>query len=227
MSYKTEKTMMNDTDESESIEVVDLATDIDNEDKFNQYSLRDRNKRNRPFYYISSQDSCSDDFDYEQSVSNSFANDDINWSENESIRLIYIVNRVGKRWRMIANEYKAYLKNKDDSYLLYKYSYLKKNKKLFEELRRKSEKVKDVEILNFEFDKKSPVRWSSKELTYLVLGVMKYGKKWTHCYNIYKPYFDESRSRTDLTKKYNYLKNNRKMFAHFKQKAELLAKKQN
>jgi hypothetical protein len=91
----------------------------------------------------------------------------------------------------------------------------------------KSEKVADIEILNFEFDKKSPVYWSSEELTYLVLGVMKFGNKWTYCYNIYKPYFDESRSRTDLTKKYYSLKKNHKMFAHFKQKAELLAKKQN
>lgn len=90
---------------------------------------------------------------------------------------------------MIAKEYKAYLKNKDESFLCTKYAYLKKNKILFEELKMKSEKVEDIEILNYEFDKKSPVRWSSEELTYLVLGVMKYGNKWTYCHNIYKPYF--------------------------------------
>ena len=60
--------------------------------------------------------------------------------------MIFIANKVGKHWNMIADAYKNSLKNKTADYLNSKYNNLKPNETLFQKLLVKSKLVKDFKI---------------------------------------------------------------------------------
>ena len=63
--------------------------------------------------------------DLTEDNSDGLRNDDF-WTDEDSIRLISIVNKVGKYWAMISKMYKNYLKNKDALFLANAYGRLKR-----------------------------------------------------------------------------------------------------
>ena len=90
-----------------------------------------------------------------QSEGNSSEKRKNRWTEEDTVRLLFIVNNVGRKWKLIAVNYKSYLKNKNECFLNNKYKNLKQNKPLFKKLEEKAKLLKDFEILkNHEFNLK-------------------------------------------------------------------------
>ena len=165
-----------------------------------------------------------------QSEENSSENMKNSWTEVDSVCLLFIVNNVGRKWKLIADNYKSHLKNKNEDFFNHKYWNLKKIKFiLFEKLKEKAKLVKDVEILmNHKYNLTvSRLRWSTDELIYFVHGVSKYGFKWKLLLKEYKTHFHESRTIEDLRFKYSALKRNPKKLLYFEQKASLLSHQDN
>ena len=106
------------------------------------------------------------------------------WTEYDTISLIYIVNKVGRHWIMIADKYKSHLKNKNAGFLQVKYWNLKQNQNIFEKLKEKAKLVKHIKIDYAFYTRRERVIWSKKETTYLVLGVMKNGSRWNRTFRI-------------------------------------------
>ena len=100
------------------------------------YSLRQRNRNSSYFFGFetskSSFEDVDDDYNSEQTYQDTDDNEEINencrthWTEDECIRLIYILDRVGHKWSTIANLYKEHFKGRDHTQLLKKYQYLRK-----------------------------------------------------------------------------------------------------
>ena len=151
------------------------------------------------------------------------------WTEEDTVRLLFIVNNLGRKWKIIAENYKSQLKNKSGEFLANIYWSLKQNKIRFEKLEEKSKLVNDVEILeNHKFNTtEKRLNWSADEITYLVHGFSKYGTDWELLLRDYKTHFCESRSGKDLKNKYSSLKRSPKKLLYFQQKASLLSNHDN
>jgi hypothetical protein len=132
---------------------------------------------------------------------------------------------VGRKWKMISERYNSYLVNKDESFLQSKYCYLTKNEIQFQKLKEKANFVNDIEIDKLPYEKKELIRWSNKELTYLVLGFMKYRKISNTLLMNFKKYFHENRSLSDLAVRYGRLKKDTRKLKYSQKKALLLLKK--
>jgi hypothetical protein len=194
------------------------------------YSLRQRNRNSSYFFGFetskSSFEDVDDDYNSEQTYQDTDDNEEINencrahWTEDESIRLIYILDRVGHKWSTIANLYKEHFKGRDHTQLLKKYQYLRKFN-LIEDLRKKAHLINDVKIINKTY-KREPLPWSPKELTYLVLGVMRFGTKWETIRKVYKSHFQKGRLRNEYQLKYMYLKKFPNKLQFYQKQAELL-----
>ena len=90
----------------------------------------------------------------EKSKDNSTKVED-SWTKEDTVRLLFFVNKFGRKWKLIAVNYKSYLKNKNECFLNNKYKNLKQNKPLFKKLEEKAKLLKDFEILkNHEFNLK-------------------------------------------------------------------------
>ena len=126
---------------------------------------------------------------------------------------------------MISERYNSYLVNKDESFLQSKYCYLTKNEIQFQKLKEKANFVNDIEIDKLPYEKKELIRWSNKELTYLVLGFMKYRKISNTLLMNFKKYFHENRSLSDLAVRYGRLKKDTRKLKYSQKKALLLLKK--
>ena len=165
----------------------------------------------------------------EKSEINSNTKIDESWTEEDTVRLLFIVNNLGRKWKMIAENYKIQLKNKSGEFLANIYWNLKENKIRFEKLEEKSKLVNDVEILeNHKFNTtEKRLNWSADEITYLVHGFSKYGTDWELLLRDYKTHFCESRSGKDLKNKYSSLKRSPKKLLYFQQKASLLSNHDN
>ena len=61
------------------------------------------------------------------------------WTEEDNVRLLFFVNKLGRKWKLIANNYKSYLKNKNEYFLYNKYKTMKRNKPLFKKLEKEAE----------------------------------------------------------------------------------------
>ena len=114
-----------------------------------------------------------------QSEGNSSEKRKNRWTEEDTVRLLFIVNNVGRKWKLIADNYKSHLKSKSEQFLKNKYQSLKRNKILFEKLEEKAKLVKDVEILK-NHENYSEVscrsdclneRWSEDESIHLVYSL--------------------------------------------------------
>ncbi len=132
---------------------------------------------------------------------------------------------MGRKWKMISERYNSYLVNKDESFLQSKYCYLTKNEIQFQKLKEKANFVNDIEIDKLPYEKKELIRWSNKELTYLVLGFMKYRKISNTLLMNFKKYFHENRSLSDLAVRYGRLKKDTRKLKYSQKKALLLLKK--
>jgi hypothetical protein len=115
--------------------------------------------------------------------------------------------------------------NKDESFLQSKYCYLTKNEIQFQKLKEKANFANDIEIDKLPYEKKELIRWSNKELTYLVLGFMKYRKISNTLLMNFKKYFHENRSLSDLAVRYGRLKKDTRKLKYSHKKALLLLKK--
>jgi hypothetical protein len=215
-----------------SIDYIDLISEEEESE-----IMPDKRKRqiNKSFIINnqSSQNSLNYNYDekeYESTNSNdSFFSDRSNtnnpWTEDHSIRLIYIVNKVGRRWKMIADRYKSYFANIDDKLLSQKYWSLKQNKIQYKKLKEKAKLVNNIEIDKRPYERKETIKWSNREMTYLVLGFMKYGNVSNNLKEDFKKYFHESRSLNDLAVRYGRIKKDTRKLKYFQQKALLLLKK--
>ena len=68
----------------------------------------------------------------EKSEINSNTKIDESWTEEDTVRLLFIVNNLGRKWKMIAENYKSQLKNMNEQFLNKKYWKLKRNKIKFQ-----------------------------------------------------------------------------------------------
>ena len=199
----------------------------------NVYGLRERNGNRSYFFgFDNSKSSFGDennDDEYHSEESQSNTDDDnqevaddshIRWTEEECVRLIYIVDRIGKRWSTIAHLYKNHFKNRNLKKIETKYRSLRLSNSIGD-LRKKAELVNDVKIIKTTH-KKEPVRWSTEELTYLVFGVQKYGTKWKKIRQVYKNHFNKNRLCFDFYMRYFDLRKNPKKFEFYQKQAELL-----
>ena len=147
------------------------------------------------------------------------------WTKREILRLIFIVNKVNRCWKMIARKYKRYFKNKSARILSKKYFELKKNKSLFQNLEEKSKQVKDVKILEYyksTIDRSTLTRWSENEIIYLIGGAAKYDQNFEDLFKNYRNRFHESRTLGSLKSKYNLLIKTPRKILYFQQKASLM-----
>jgi hypothetical protein len=210
--------------EEASFECVEISSDEESDFMPNRYSFRDRNAEKSLFNDNHLPESSSED-DKEGSSNRKLFE---SWTTGDRIRLIYIVENVGRKWTMIVKHYKSYLRNKSVSAIKNQYYKIKQNKTLFQNLLEKSKKVKDVNIVNESNPTSSPeswVKWSEMELTYLVYGAAKFEGNKDEYFKKYKNVFDDSRTSKSLISKYYRLKKDPKKFLYFQKKAALLFKK--
>ena len=165
-----------------------------------------------------------------QSEGNSSEKRKNRWTEEDTVRLLFIVNNVGRKWKLIADNYKSHLKNMNKEFLASKYWNLKQNKIQFEKLEEKSKLVKDVEILKYhenysEVSCKSESlceRWSEDESIHLVYSVPKYGTDWDGLLSYYRTHVNQSRTFNGLKKQYSSIVKNPKRLLDLQEKAKLL-----
>ena len=198
-----------------------------NDGNANKINLRDRSKL-KPLLMGNSE--SDEDFGFDDmrdsAIISSDTNDCNDSSENiknlcsgdEYIRLVYIVDKIGENWKMIAKDYKKYFKNRNSDDLEKMYKCLVKYD-LFEGLKKKSELIKDIKIIRY---KKKYTYWTYEEIIYLVLGVMKFGRNWHRISTTYRNHFSKNRTESDFCSKYKYLEKDQKMLKYYKKKAYLL-----
>ena len=141
---------------------------------------------------------------------------------------------MGRKWKMIAENYKSQLKNMNEQFLNKKYWKLKRNKIKFQYLEEKSKLVKDVEILkNHENYSKVPckseyvsAKWSEEELLHLIHGVSKYGTDWEGLFTYHRTHVNQCRSIGALQKKYFSVRQNPKQLLYLQEKAKFLNKEE-
>ena len=156
------------------------------------------------------------------------------WTEEDSVCLLFFVNKFGRKWKLIADNYKSYLKNKNEQFLHNKYNHLKRNKSLFKKLEKEAELLKDVEILkNNENYSELPCKsdyvyekWSEDESLYLVYGVLKYPTDREALFNYYRTHVNQYRSRCALRDKYYRIRQNPNRLLDLEEKAKLLNEKE-
>ena len=228
IKIKSEHENLINNDE-ESIECIDLVSD--EEDGSEIMSLQNRKiSKSYIIDHQSSQSSSKHDNNVKEELIESSSNDIFysdrgitnNWTKDDSINLIYIVDNVGRHWKMIADKYKSHLKNQNEEFLHVKYQCLKKNEILFQKLNDMAKLVKDIKIVEASYERKYPIRWSNKEKTYGVLGYKKNGSKWNQTLKDFKGYFHESRSIVDMRNMYKNLKKNSVKLSYFQNKASVL-----
>ena len=169
----------------------------------------------------------------EKSEDNSTKVED-SWTMEDNVRLLFFVNKFGRKWKLIAVNYKSYLKNKNEQFLASKYKNLKQNKPLFKKLEEKAKLVKDVEILkNHENYSELPCKsdyvcekWSEDESLYLVYGVLKYPTDREALFNYYRTHVNQYRSRCALRDKYYRIRQNPNRLLDLEEKAKLLNEKE-
>ena len=107
----------------------------------------------------------------------------------------------------------------------YSIKYLKivQNTKLFEELKQKADKIKDIVVLKKL--KKQKTIWTKQELMYLTYGVYKIGRKWVEIYDYYREFFKEDRSSGELCSKYSHVEKDPKKIKYFLNQAIILIEK--
>ena len=153
----------------------------------------------------------------------------IKWDEQETIYLIFLVEKLGRAWAKITSKYKKYFKNRNARDLKKKYYTLKKNNKdHFENLKEKSKNLNESDfMLDKIIEKKMYVRWDDEEITYLVHGVETLGKNWVSILTTFKAHFKEDRSGQDLCDKYRKIERNFESLEHFKRLSKLLPERKN
>jgi hypothetical protein len=226
LSNKNSKIEYEDVEDKEevSFECIDISSDEESDFMPNRYSYCDQNAELFNDNHLS--ESNSED-DKEESSCRKLDKRYF-WTDNDRIRLIYIVENVGRKWKMIVKHYNSYLKNKSVSAIKHQYYTMKQNKTLYQNLLEKSKKLKDVKIVNESNHTNSHVtwvKWSEMELTYLVYGAVNFEGNIDEFFKKYKNFFDDSRTSNSIISKYYRLKNDPKKFLYFQKKAALLFKK--
>jgi hypothetical protein len=218
-NIKMENQNVEDKDEF-SFECIDTSSDEESGLTPHRYSLRDRKANKSLNLNDQMSQSTSEVEDYIDEISKEGSHE-YQWTENDSIRLIFILNKVGKQWTMIADEYKNYLKNKSSIYLCSKYYHLKKHETLFQNLSEKSKLVKDVQIGKISYSRKPSVRWSDKEFAFLIYGVMKHGTRWDLTLDLFNQYFSRDAKLMDIKNAYQRLRKHPERLIYFQKKAKL------
>ena len=141
------------------------------------------------------------------------------WTENECLILAYLVEKIGKEWKFIFKNYGTYFPHRTESSLMLKYNGLQKNDSI-EKLKQQFDHVKNIKILKK--GKTKTIKWTHEETTYLVLGIMRFGKKWSRILRVHKKHFNPERQTIDLYSKYLNLKKKPNKLKYFKNHAKSL-----
>ena len=110
VNIETINTCNND---EESIECIDLVSDEED----SSVIMSSRNRKINKLHFMddqSSQNSSENDNNVKEELMESNSNDSFysersSWTKDDTIRLIHIVNKVGRHWIMIADKYKSHL----------------------------------------------------------------------------------------------------------------------
>ena len=218
----------------ESIECIDLSSDEEeSESVWRNYSsdqtmsksiLNSDQNLKSSFGDVNNQEEMTENIlgvNYNKRKANS-------WTDDDSIRLIFIVNKVGRHWKIISKNFKNHFRKNGANFLRNKYFKLKENEILFKNFVEKSKQITDVTIINNLYSKnrtnrpESLINWTENELIYLVHGVSKFNGRFEELFKENRSHFHESRTLGALRKKYSDLKKDTSKLLYLKKKASLL-----